>query len=30
LAGRGLALGILAAAVALGGWLTKHALSARD
>jgi hypothetical protein len=30
LAGRGLALVILAAAVAFGGWLTKHALSARD
>jgi hypothetical protein len=29
LAGRGLVLGLLAAAVALGGWLTKHALSAR-
>jgi hypothetical protein len=29
LAGRGLAVGLLAAAVALGGWLTKHALSAR-
>jgi hypothetical protein len=29
LAGRGLALGLLAAAIAFGGWLTKHALSAR-
>jgi hypothetical protein len=29
LAGRGLIIGLLAAAVALGGWLTKHALSAR-
>jgi hypothetical protein len=29
LAGRGLAIGLLAGAVALGGWLTKHALSAR-
>jgi hypothetical protein len=29
LAGRGLVIGLLAVAVALGGWLTKHALSAR-
>jgi hypothetical protein len=29
LAGRGLIIGLLAAAVAFGGWLTKHALSAR-
>jgi hypothetical protein len=29
LAGRGLVIGLLAAAVAFGGWLTKHALSAR-
>jgi hypothetical protein len=29
LAGRGLAIGLLAGAVAFGGWLTKHALSAR-
>jgi hypothetical protein len=29
LVGRGLIIGLLAAAVALGGWLTKHALSAR-
>jgi hypothetical protein len=29
LAGRALALGLLAGAVAFGGWLTKHALSAR-
>jgi hypothetical protein len=29
LTGRGLALGLLAAAIAFGGWLTKHALSAR-
>jgi hypothetical protein len=29
LAGRGLVIGLLAGAVALGGWLTKHALSAR-
>ena len=29
LAGRGLVLGLLAVAVAFGGWLTKHALSAR-
>jgi hypothetical protein len=30
LAGRGLIIGLLAAAVAFGGWLTKHALSARS
>jgi hypothetical protein len=29
LAGRGLAIGLLAGAVAFGGWLTKDALSAR-
>ena len=29
LAGRGLVIGLLAAAVALGGWLMKHALSTR-
>jgi hypothetical protein len=29
LASRGLVLGLLVAAVALGGWLTKHALSGR-
>jgi hypothetical protein len=29
-AGRGLIVGILVAALALGGWLTKHALAARD
>jgi hypothetical protein len=29
LAGRGVVIGLLAVAVALGGWLTKHALSAR-
>jgi hypothetical protein len=30
IAGRGLIVGLLVAAVALGGWLTKHALAARD
>jgi cobalamin biosynthesis Mg chelatase CobN len=29
-AGRGLIIGLLVAALALGGWLTKHALAARD
>jgi hypothetical protein len=29
-AGRGLIVGVLVAALALGGWLTKHALAARD
>jgi hypothetical protein len=29
-AGRGLIVGILVGALALGGWLTKHALAARD
>jgi cobalamin biosynthesis Mg chelatase CobN len=30
IAGRGLIIGLLVAALALGGWLTKHALAARD
>jgi cobalamin biosynthesis Mg chelatase CobN len=30
LAGRGLIVGLLVAALAFGGWLTKHALAARD
>jgi hypothetical protein len=30
IAGRGLIVGLLAVALALGGWLTKRALSARD
>jgi hypothetical protein len=30
LAGRGLIVGVLVAALAFGGWLTKHALAARD
>jgi hypothetical protein len=29
-AGRGLIVGLLVAALAFGGWLTKHALAARD
>ncbi len=29
-AGRGLIVGLLIAALAFGGWLTKHALAARD
>jgi hypothetical protein len=29
-AGRGLMVGLLVAALAFGGWLTKHALAARD
>jgi hypothetical protein len=30
IAGRGLIVGLLVAALAFGGWLTKHALAARD